>query len=238
MIRDCGPKEFDVTGIDGGDHVTTIPSRDLNAVVSSVDVVDYTGARLDGKLSDESWVRDATARHDGVIRKVMGRFTTVPFSLCKVYLSEKNVRRMLIRHQARILRMLDIAESNVEVRLSLRVGDMGPQSNVPYAGNLNTIPILGRSRPMKIVYDLRKEAITDIMRTLAPLTRDFIEERSWSANSPMEDCRGTRAIFLLGKDELPQFAATVDGMGPRFLKNGISITISSPQQPFHFIKGL
>ncbi|MEX0429384.1 GvpL/GvpF family gas vesicle protein [Nocardioides sp. DS6] len=81
-----------VAGIAGA-PVELIGHRDLQALVSDVDLGEYGEAGLRRNLEDLGWLEETARAHDDVVRAATAAAPTAPLRLATIFLDDEGVRR-------------------------------------------------------------------------------------------------------------------------------------------------
>lgn len=88
-------KKFSREEICHGGEIYVIPYKDVGAAARRVNLSEFDGAALEGKLNDMEWVESNVRAHEEAIEKVMRSRTVIPFKFCTIFSTEARVIEML-----------------------------------------------------------------------------------------------------------------------------------------------
>ena len=113
VIENSNARNFGPIGIgDRGDEVTTIPYRELSAVVSSIPMSKYVVSR------------ETMTAHEKVLEEVMKDCTILPVRFYTVAPSADEIRSLLMRGRAEFKNLLRYLDNRVELGLKALWKDM------------------------------------------------------------------------------------------------------------------
>ncbi|MFH1141630.1 MAG: GvpL/GvpF family gas vesicle protein [Chloroflexota bacterium] len=212
-------RNFGSIGVGGrGDVVTTIPYRDLSAVVSSAPLDRYVVGR------------ESMLAHERVLEGVMGDHTLLPVRFYTMAPNAEEVRTLLRTRYYELRNLLRQMEDRVELGLKASWLDMGGLLR----GLVAAQPLGDRSSPPSVsevrsALDTRTAEVRErLMEALRPLA---IDSRS---NKLQGEDMILNAAFLVGRRQEPEFDSVVSRLSDRYAAE-ITFKYIGPAPPYSFV---
>lgn len=102
-----GSKKFDAKGIDNKSSVFVLGHKDLGAIVSVINLIDFGENELKKKLNDLNWTKRTVLNHQRIINKVMDRRTVIPMRFGVIYKKKAQVEEMLKKNYQKFKSILE-----------------------------------------------------------------------------------------------------------------------------------
>lgn len=119
--RDLAPLEelaARTPGVDGG-PLRAVRDGELVALVSSVPADSFDEGGLHAQLEDLARLEALARAHHAVVDAAFAATTVLPMRLATVYLDDSRAREVLVREAARLGRLLDLLDGQVELGLKV-----------------------------------------------------------------------------------------------------------------------
>ena len=105
--REAGGKKIKIRGIEFGGKISAIPFKDIEAVVSDVDLSQFNEKKIEDKLQeDPKWTEKNIRAHHDVIAKVYETSTVIPMKFGTIFKTKKSLEAMLKKHYRKFKRLL------------------------------------------------------------------------------------------------------------------------------------
>ena len=106
-IRKTDEKKIKIKGIEFGGKISAIPFKDIEAVVSDVDLSRFNEKKIEDKLQkDQKWTEKNIRHHHNVIAEVYKTSTVIPMKFGTIFKTRKSLEAMLKKHYIKFKRLL------------------------------------------------------------------------------------------------------------------------------------
>src|SRR5215510_13268846 len=107
FARSAPLPELRGTGVDGQSPLVVWPFAELAAVLSTVDVADFSRPVAEARMKDLSWLGPRACRHEAVIEEVMDYGPVLPARFGTLFSSLESLEGLLVNHHRAISQFLD-----------------------------------------------------------------------------------------------------------------------------------
>lgn len=239
ITRGLDPEKLVGTrGLDGR-RLDVVAHRDLSAVVSTVDLMEYGEVGLRQNLERLDWLEEVARAHDAVVQVVAGLGPTAPLRLATICLDDDSVHSRLDEWYDDLKQVLDRVAGRLEwsVKVLAQVRSTGSTATQATAGTLGGADYL-RRKQAAIEARYADEEVT--MRAADEVHDALSAATVASRRLPPQDPRLTghqgamllNAAYLVGADEGPSFLARVKSLVD-FLPE-VEIDCRGPWPPYSF----
>jgi hypothetical protein len=225
------------------------PFRNLTAVVSGVRLEEYCGPEAEARLQDLAWLGPRACRHEAVIEEVMLHSPIFPVPFGTIFSSSETLQEFLIRRHDCITSFLEQVAHRQEWAVKGLLEEDGARQGF-IAGMLDrTLPhrrdfAPGRRyfeekrlrKELEKAWQLRLESVTrelacDLSRHVSAFCR---RETPARRTSPDEAVMLFNWAFLVSREQLPEFRASLDRNDCRLRELGARLRFSGPWPPYSF----
>ncbi len=221
IIETSKEESFDCSGIYPYEEVYAIPYRDISAVVSDSQIIDYTTLTKDQ-------VAKYLLTHQQVIEKVMDSYTIIPMRLGTYALNIREVEEILSKGYAMFKDIFKEINNKIELDLVATWNDLN--SVIKEIGEEKEIKelkekLMSRSEGVSVedqikignlikdIFDKKRERCAlEIKTVLKDVSIDFRE------HSLMDDKMIFNTAFLISKDNHRDFDEKVEELNRRYLE--------------------
>lgn len=227
---------FGPRGITACEEVYTIPYRDISAVASESEAVNFTHLPKDA-------VARYLIRHQQAIEKVMERFTIIPMRLGTFVCNDDEVRYILAKAYPIVKDIFNKASDKIEVDVAATWSDLnsvfkeiGEEKEIrEYKERLSVNPkAITLDDQMKVGVMIKKaldkkreKCALEIQNTLKAVSQDF------KAHGLMDDKMIINTAFLIDRAKREYFDKEVEKLNARF-KERLNFRCVGPLPPYSF----
>lgn len=219
---------------------------DLWLVVADAPLSEYSGAEIESRLSDLSWVTDRALAHEAVVEHCAAAGPVLPMKLFTLFREDERAVAHLRGQRQEIDQTLDRIAGRVEwgVRILFRedearrkavasIGD-GPRSSV--SGSSGTSFLLRKKAEKESARDLAASLRAEVDQAYEELASRASEARR---RAPETSEVGARllldAAFLVPSGEAETFDAAVQRLAERLGERSCEVTLTGPWPPYNFL---
>jgi hypothetical protein len=230
------------SGIDGG-PVESLRDAGLAALVTRVPMERFGEAELKEQLEDLARLEALARAHDEVLEAALDAGDVLPFRLCTIYESEANLRAMLERASdelsAQLRRIGGKAEWGVKAYLEERAGAGGSD---PVAAPASGADYLARKSEARVAAQAARETVESVVAgvhaRLAERASAAVLSRPHDSGLSGRDAEMIlNAAYLVAREDAAAFAALVDELAERHRADGVTLELTGPWPPYHFVEG-
>jgi len=252
LVRSAAPPSLDGApeGLPGTAASRLLPlGGDLWLVVTDAPLPEYSGAEIESRLSDLTWVTDRALAHEAVVEHFAAAAPVLPMKLFTLFSEDERAIAHLRERQEEIDQTLDRIAGRVEwgVRILFReeearrkavaaAGD-GPQFSG--SGGSGTSFLLRKKAEKESVRDLAASLRAEVDRAYEELAGRASEARR---RAPDAGEAGSRllldAAFLVASGdggEGEAFEAEVRRLAERLGERSCEVTLTGPWPPYNFL---
>ena len=227
-------------GVEGleGRPVAALRHRDLAVLVTELPADPFTGAELDRRLEDLPTLGRLAREHDAVLEAALMAGDVVPFRMCTLFRTARAVHDMLDveypRLTAALARLRGTAEWGVKAYAVPHAGD------APAPRPASGIEYLARRRAQRDAAEATRDAVESAAAEIhAELAQRAINAALGSPQdrrlSGRDDEMVLNGAYLVARDAAPGFAAIVERLRGRYADDGVSLELTGPWPPYHFV---
>jgi hypothetical protein len=236
-------------GVDGQRPLDIIRKQDVVAVVSAVNVDDFSGPAAEARMQDLSWIGPRACRHEEVVELVMRSSPVVPVRFATLFSSRATLLAWLETHHAGISQALDRFADHQEWAVKGALDKRQAEAPLIAAAlTRNALPASAGARYLEerriragIGQELnawRKELCERIARELRGHAVEFRER---AVGPQLSDDEGTPILnwaFLISSERVGEFRACVERMNAAHAEHGLAIDCCGPWPPYSFCPAL
>ena len=94
-------------GIDSGEEIMAVPFKDIEALVSGIDLSRFNGKEIEDKMKEDlKWTEKNVRCHHGVIAETYRHSAVIPMKFGTVFKTKKSLAEMLKTHYGKFKRLL------------------------------------------------------------------------------------------------------------------------------------
>ncbi len=229
-----------VLGVDDEHILTDYASSGLNAIISSVALLDFTGEAGEINLQNVAWLTPRACRHALVIDKLMEQGAVYPLSFGTLFSNIKALEQeMKVRANAVLAVLHHVAgcqEWSLEATLNrkkavdylLVEGLQSGQFILPEgAGRRHLEEQKLRRNLASELNGWLTQCLTSIQDELRSLTHDFRSRR-------ITDDKVLHTVYLLPVEKVAAFQQQVSIISTRFDAYGFNFRVTGPWAPYSF----
>jgi hypothetical protein len=236
--------------MEGGRAVELVGWEDLAAVACAVPLKDYGEGALESRLADAAWTATRALRHERAVEHFARRCTVVPLRFGTIYLSRKNVERMLTEKGAQLRAALARLEGREEWGLNVYVERATLREQVAsLSERLREMEAAAADSPPGRAYLLRKkidalrddEARAEIRRAAAAVENELAQACDGAARlRVLKDEAGehgelaARLAFLVRREGFEEFRAAAERLAERYAPLGFRFELTGPWPAYNF----
>jgi hypothetical protein len=199
FIKERDKTSFGISGLGGFNApVYTINYEDVSAVVSEAPITGFTPSSQN------------TGAHQGVLRRVMERYTVVPVAFGTVSKNRKEVEAFIKANYRQFLANIRFLQDKVEIRLRITFKDIIADGEAP-----------------SVTGKLQKSRL----RILEPLERIAAASRVKEENTSRTTMN---MFFLVDKAEIDYFRQQVQEIACSY-PNDFQFSCTGPWSPYNFV---
>lgn len=256
-IRNNNGKGLSAKGIDGKSKATSIPYKDIEAIVSKIDLKEFDSKEIVKKAKEDlEWITAHAQRHEDVIEEAMRAdkeiIPVIPMKFGAIFKTEKNLEGVLKKNYHKFKKTLkkfeDKQEQGLKVYLDRKLLEKEVKKVSP--------TIIEKEKeiahlPEGIAYLMQKEAdevvseevdcvlekyIADIFEGLKSLAGNSVKgkilEKEFTGKTiPMI----LNASFLVSENKLKDFQKKVDELSEEYKHRGLHFEHTGPWPPYNFV---
>lgn len=103
----AGEKKIKMEGIEFGGKISAIPFKDIEAVVSDVDLSQFNEKKIEDKLQEDiKWAERNVQRHHGIVAEAYKIETVIPMKFGTIFKTRKSLAAMLAKYYKKFKRLL------------------------------------------------------------------------------------------------------------------------------------
>lgn len=229
-----------VLGVDDEHILTDYNSSGLNAIISSVALVDFTGEAGENNLQNVAWLTPRACRHALVIDKLMEQGAVYPLSFGTLFSNVKALEQEMKSRANAVLAVLHHVSGCQEWSLE---ATLYRKKAVDYllveglqSGHFTLPESVGRRHleEQKLRRSLASElngwlteSLTLIQDELSPLMHDFRSRR-------VTEDKVLHTAYLLPVEKVAAFQQQVSAISKRFEPCGFNFRVTGPWAPYSF----
>jgi len=228
-------------GVDDRHLVTAHRYADLNAVISAVDLLDYTGASGESNLQNVAWITPRACRHALVLDKMQAQGAPVyPVSFGTLFSSLAAMERELARCSVDVQRVLQhisgcqewsieaTLDRNLAIEVLLAEGLASGRFCLPTAAGRRHLEEQKLRRNLSAdLDDWLAQCFSAFQEALLPLQRDFRERK-------LLDNKVLHWAYLLPLENVAGFQEQMAGIVKRYAAYGLNFRITGPWVAYSF----
>jgi hypothetical protein len=235
----------DGAGVDGQRPLDIVRKRDVVAVVSTVNVDDFSGPAAEARMQDLSWIAPRACRHEQVVELVMRSSPVVPARFATLFSSRATLLAWLETHHAAISQALDRFADHQEWAVKGTLDRR--QAEAPLIAAALARSALSASPGARYLEERRIRAgigqelnawRKELCERIAGELREHaVEFRERAVGPQLSDDDGTPILnwaFLILSARVGEFRACIERMNAGLPEQGVTIDCSGPWPPYSF----
>ena len=237
-------------GLENTRAVSCEGAGNVIAVVSTVNVEEYSGPESEANLRDLAWMAPRAFHHETVIERVMRSSPVLPARFGTIFTSTESMARFLERHHPAIARFLESIADKEEWAVKGFLERSKAEKRLLEADDrYQKLPLSPGIRYMQL-QRLRAEACRGVASwagTVAQSIGEELEREAADARTLNPRAVGTPEnlveeianwAFLLHREAVEPFRERVEQVGARYREQGVHLEVSGPWPPYHFCPSL
>ncbi|MGG1677068.1 GvpL/GvpF family gas vesicle protein [Neobacillus sp. NRS-1170] len=239
-------------GIDQKPFYTT-PYKDLAAVITPVNALDYSQEQIDLLIKDAEWLKEKAFQHHEVIAAIHNNATVLPFSFCTIFQKETTLESFLSEQYdafyQKLLSLKGKQEWNIKMfcdtdKALAHVIDHNP-AVLELKENLAFMP-KGKQFLMKkklehlIVNEFELEQAKwwqEINQKLLSFVHDTNLRKNWGKEvTERKDDMIMNADYLIETSKTEHFLNKIQEIEKTYTTFGCTLHVTGPWPPYHFSK--
>ena len=237
-------------GLENGSSIFSVSCGELSAIVSEMSDPAFSPFQIRSSMRDNEWLKEKVRSHAGVLAEAKQTMTIVPLRFGTVFSTEPEIRDFVLNSESKLIdalsRLKDKSEFGVRVGCDMaRLEAMCYSSSRDFDIALSQVsssvaefvrdtissdePQLGVEAMMANFAARIHGALTDISA--------YAIHKSGDMNSPFEESDVVlNATYLVTIVNEKNFKARIADLATEFAACGISIEVSGPWPPYHFVE--
>jgi Gas vesicle synthesis protein GvpL/GvpF len=241
-----------IVGIDQK-KASIIPYKELAAVITPVNPLNFSQQRIDLQLKDPDWLKEKAFHHHECISAIHSHFTILPMSFCTIFQKEDNLKSLLKEQYGVILKKLDRLKEKQEWNLKIYCNSEQAFSYVvnhnptvlQLRENIATMPkgkqFIMKKKLNQLISDEVEKEQSQWWQQVEQQLMSFFEEaklrKNWGKEiTERKDEMIVNCDFLLNKHKTELFLNKIHEVEQEFAEAGCTFQVSGPWPPYHFSK--
>lgn len=223
----------------------------LYAVAGKVKETEFGENGLKENMADLEWIKANAATHERVIERVMADTDVIPFKFATLFNTDQSLKAMLEAYREEFDAILQRLENKQEWGVKIYC-DVNKVKAFAIANEPEILEIentISNSSPGKTFFlekrkaELSAKAANDRINEYCQESFDLLKDLSYEVRinkllpkqvTEREDDMVLNSAFLVGKDEVSDFANIVDMLRAHYENKGFLISCTGPWPPYNF----
>lgn len=247
-----------VSGIDGRHEVTTIPYRDLEAVVSEVSLEEFGSEAIQTKAREDlNWIKEKAIAHQSVIEEAMRAdkeiISLIPMRFGTIFKGEDSLKESLDEHYAQFKATLEKVKGKQEWSLKLYLADRKKleqaikEASDSIREKENQIASLTEGMSYFVEKELEELVRKETDRAMGNIQKDVMERLAVFGAEVKEgkilgkELTGRpepmvlNVSHLIEKEKLPYWKVEAEKIREEIKTKGLSLEYSGPWPAYNFV---
>lgn len=240
-------------GIEFGSKARPIPLKDIEAVVSEVDLSKFNAKTIKEKLQEDAkWTEKNVKRHHEVIAEADKTRTVIPMKFGTLYKTKKNLEMMLAKHYGKFKKLLQHlagkqewgVKGYLEYKKFAEILKNKNKEIQKLEKNRSTVPegmkwYVDRKSDELIAGQIEHEVEEELQRIIDKLEKRAEEIRlndllPKEISEPGKDMI-LNAACLVRNDALGEFKNLMQELADECDASGITLVLNGPWPPYNFV---
>ena len=225
------------TGLQGleGRPVEAVVCGELAVLASTVT---FSVDELERRLEDLDALERMARAHDGVLEAAMEHGAVVPFRMCTMYASPEAIRDMLSATGEGFAALLSQLRGKEE--WGVKAFALPRPAESPAERPASGMEYLARRRAQLELAEAGSEALAalaaDVHASLADHASAAVVSRPHDRRLSGRDTEMLlNGAYLIAREDAERFAALVDTLRRRHEQDGLTLELTGPWPPYHFV---
>ena len=241
-------------GIEFGGKISVIPFKDIEAVVSEVDISQFNEKQIEDKLQEDiKWAERNVQRHHGIVAEAYKTEIVIPMKFGTIFKTKKGLEAMLAKHYKKFKKLLACLAGKQEwgVKIYLeyeKFVEFLKKENEEVKKMEESKLTMSEGAQWyvdkkidELISEESEEEIEKQLQRIAKRLEDCCEQTALCDLLPKEATMGMNkdnifnAAYLIDNDKLDYFKKMLQETRKECDQIGAALVVTGPWPPYNFV---